>query len=219
MKNPANRLLLVGGLAIVSLMLASCESTDKSNSSAKNSEFKTMDSTQGTREVNVTPGIAGGTIDETTTVEAKILAVNPAERTLRLVDDNGNRADFKVGSEVKNLDQLEAGEKIVATLKERMTVYVQDGNDGTSAAYAQAIASAPKGAKPGALSAEAYQVVARVTAINKDTRMASLKFVDGKTRDVKVRSDVDLDRYHVGDSVIIRVTNALAMVTKKQIDR
>lgn len=216
MKNKLQRLSMIAGLSVVSLMLASCESSEKSDSTSTMNESKQVDAKDTVRRVDVTPGVAGGMIEDTTTVEAKILAVNPETRTLRLVDNDGNRADFTVGIEVKNLDQLEAGEKVVATMKERLTVFVRDDNEGTSAAYAEAIASAPKGTKPGALVAESYQVVAKVTAIDATNRTATLKFADGKYKTFPVRDDVDLGRYKVGDSVVIRVTTSLTVVTKKQ---
>jgi hypothetical protein len=51
---------------------------------------------------------------------------------------------------------------------------------------------------------ESYEIGAKVKAIDAAKRMATLQFADGQTRNVRVRDDVDLSRYTVGDNVVIR---------------
>jgi hypothetical protein len=98
-----------------------------------------------------------------------------------------------------------------ATLKEQLVVLVTPKREpGT--AHAALLARAPKGAKPGAIAAEVFEVVADVTAIDAAKRTATLRFQDGKTVNVAIRPDVDLSRYKVGDSVTIRVTQQLTLL-------
>jgi hypothetical protein len=171
------------------------------------------DGTQSTSVVAVEPGIAGGVIEETTTLTAKVEAVDQKTRKVTLKGEDGDSATFTAGPEVKNLDQVKVGDTLKAVLKERLTVYVKKGGDpDASATYAAAVAAAPKGAKPGAMIGESYEVIASVTAIDAKTRTATLKFVDGRTKQVKVRDDVDLTRYAVGDMVVIRVSVALGLL-------
>jgi hypothetical protein len=139
-------------------------------------------------------------------------SVDLATRKVTLATENGNTATFTAGPEVKNLAQLHVGDKLNATLLQQLIVYVRREGDQPSGTYAAAIASAPKGAKPGAVVAEAYEVIAVVTAIDPESRLATLKFLD-KTRTVKVRPDVDLARYKVGDTVVIRVNTMLSVLT------
>ena len=80
---------------------------------------------------------------------------------------------------------------------------------------AQLVALAPKGAKPGGIMAETTQVTAKVTALDVAHRKATLQFEDGTTRTVAVRPDVDLSKRKVGDQVVIRLTEALAISVKK----
>jgi len=77
------------------------------------------------------------------------------------------------------------------------------------------VALAPKGAKPGGVMAETTQVTAKVTAIDVAHRKATLHFEDGSTRTVAVRPDVELGKRKIGDRVIIRVTDALAIKVRK----
>jgi hypothetical protein len=169
----------------------------------------------GTRTVDVEPGVAGGTIDDTVMVAVKVGEVDAKTRKVTLVDDEGHKATFTAGPEVKNFDQIRPGDKLTATLNERLVVYVRSAAEQPNDAYAAALASAPKGAKPGALMSESYQVVAAITAIDSAKRTATLKFADGTTRTVPIRSDVDLSRYKVGDSVVIRVTSTLAILASR----
>jgi hypothetical protein len=168
--------------------------------------------------VNVQPGVAGGVVEDTTSVAVTVKAVDASRRRVTLVDADGHQATFNVSPEVRNLEQLREGDKLTATLKERLTVFVRGDNAGAEKAndaYAAALASAPKGAKPGGVFAESYQVVATVTAIDADKRTATLKFSDGDSRTFPIRSDVDLSRYKVGDSVVIRVTESLSVLTSR----
>ena len=59
------------------------------------------------------------------------------------------------------------------------------------------------------------QVTAKVTAIDLDHHKATLQFQDGTTRTVAVRQDVDLSQRQVGEEVVIRTTEVLAVSVEK----
>jgi hypothetical protein len=71
------------------------------------------------------------------------------------------------------------------------------------------------GAKPGGLMANTVQVIAKVTAIDLKHHKATLRFPDGTTKTVPVRKDVDLTQRQVGEEVVIRATEALAISVEK----
>jgi hypothetical protein len=77
------------------------------------------------------------------------------------------------------------------------------------------VALSPQGSKPGGMMVETTQVTATVTAINIEQRKATLKFEDGTTHIVAVRPDVDLSKRKVGDKVVIRTTESLAIKIAK----
>ncbi len=60
--------------------------------------------------------------------------------------------------------------------------------------------------------AESFELVAKVTKLDRETRRATLKFAGGETRVITVRDDVDLRRYKVGDSVVIQVAQQLTVL-------
>jgi len=63
--------------------------------------------------------------------------------------------------------------------------------------------------------AETTRVTAKVTALDPEQHKAALQFEDGTTRIVAVRPDVDLSKQKIGDSVVIRITEALAIQVAK----
>lgn len=52
-------------------------------------------------------------------------------------------------------------------------------------------------------------------AIDAANRRATLQFEDGSTHTFAVRPDVDLAKRKVGDKVVIRLTEALALTVQK----
>jgi hypothetical protein len=74
---------------------------------------------------------------------------------------------------------------------------------------------APKGAKPGGVMAETVQVTATVKAIDLAARKATLQFPDGTTKVLPVRQDVNLSARRVGEKVVIRSTETLAITVEK----
>ena len=60
------------------------------------------------------------------------------------------------------------------------------------------------------------QVAATVTAIDLKRHRATLEFADGTTHTVDVRPDVDLTQRKVGEKVVIRATESLAISVEKE---
>ena len=127
----------------------------------------------------------------------------------------GIKKTLKAGPEVINFEQIQVGDQLKVTATEELVVYVAGEGETPADGGAQLVALAPKGAKPGALMAETTRVTAKVTAIDSNQHKATLQFEDGTTRTVAVRPDVDLSKRKVGDSVVIRITEALAIQVAK----
>ena len=60
--------------------------------------------------------------------------------------------------------------------------------------------------------AEEYEVTSHVKEIDPVNRTATLEFLDGDTQTLPIRSDVDLSRYKVGDTVVTRVSSSLLLL-------
>ena len=101
------------------------------------------------------------------------------------------------------------------TVAEELAVYMAKEGATSSDGAAALVALAPKGAKPGGIVASTIQLTAKVTAIDLKHHKATLQFPDGTTRTVAVRNDVDLTKRQVGEEVVIRTTEALALSVEK----
>ncbi len=167
---------------------------------------------QGVSTIAVRPGEAGGAIEEKITVSASVAAIDPSTRKITLSAPDGSTASFLAGPEIRNFDQIRVGDRVTATVVQQLVVFVRTAQESPTVTHAAALASAPKGAKPGALVAETYEIVATVKSIDSAKHTATLQFADGQTKIVPVRSDVDLSRYGVGDNVVIRVSEALLVL-------
>jgi ribosomal protein S1 len=164
--------------------------------------------------VTTSPGEAGGVVQDSFTVSAKVVGIVGPTREITLGTDDGSRTTFTAGPEIRNFDQIRVGDIVSATVTERLVVFVRSDGEEPSVTHAAALATAPKGAKPGATLAQSYEVTAKVTAIDSANRRAELTFSNGQTRTVPVRKDVELSRYKVGDTVVIRITEALTVLVK-----
>lgn len=158
-------------------------------------------------------GTAGGVFVQTLELTAKVAAIDQARHKVTLVSEDGIKQVVKVGPEAINFDQIRVGDQLKVELTEELVV--QMGGKGDASGGAALVALAPKGAKPGGLIAEAVQMTGTVTVIDTAKRTATLKFEDGSTRTFPVRSDVNLAGRKVGEKVVFRVTESLAISVKK----
>jgi hypothetical protein len=163
----------------------------------------------------VTKGVPGGGVVSTYELKASVAAIDKANRKITLVDAAGIKKTVKAGPDVINFDQIRVGDQLNITATEELVVYVAGAGETPTDAGAQLVALAPKGAKPGAIMAETTRVTAKVTAIDAEHHKATLQFEDGSRRTVPVREDVDLSKRKVGDTVVIRITEALAIQVAK----
>jgi len=163
----------------------------------------------------VAEGIPGGAVVGSYELTATVTAIDRGTRKLTLLSPDGIKQTVKVGPEAVNFDQIRVGDRLNLSLAEELLVYVAGENEAPGDVAAQSVALAPKGARPGGIMAETIQLTARVTALDAEQHKATLQFEDGTTRTVAVRPDVDLTKRKVGDKVVIRTTEALAISVKK----
>ena len=77
------------------------------------------------------------------------------------------------------------------------------------------VSLAAVGAKPGGMVAETVQIKATITAIDLKKHKATLEFPDGSRKTFAARKDVDLAKRKVGEEVVIRCTEAIAISVEK----
>lgn len=164
---------------------------------------------------SIVEGVPGGSAVQTYELTAAVTAIDKATRKVTLMGRDNIKQTVKVGPEAINFDQIGVGDQLKLIVAESLVVYVAGEGETPSDSAAQLVALAPKGAKPGAIMAATRKVTARITAIDAEHRKATLQFEDGTTRTVAVRPDVDLGKRKVGETVVIRATEELAIRVEK----
>lgn len=172
-------------------------------------------SATGEGAVTYQEGVPGGVVVNTVDVSARVTAIDTANRKVTLLGSDGEKFTVKVGPEAVNFDQVGVGDLVKATVTEELVVFLDKEGAPSSDGEAEVVALAPKGAKPGGLVAQVTQVTATVAAIDQTKRTATLRFDDGSTETFPVRDDIDLSRHKVGERVVFRVTEMIAISVEK----
>jgi hypothetical protein len=165
--------------------------------------------------VSAEKGVPGGTVVQTYKVTATVTAIDAATRKVTLVTPDGKKSTFKAGPEVANFAQIQVGDQVKATVAEQLVVFVRKNGEPPSDGETAAVALTPLGAKPGVLMANTVEVTAKIEALDLEHRKATLRFPDGTSQTVSVRKDVDMTKGKIGDEVVIRTTEALAISVEK----
>jgi len=162
------------------------------------------------------PGKPGGITTNVTTVEADVIAIDYAKRQVTLQDEQGNKRTLTIGKEATNFDQMKVGDHFVLQNAEEMAVFMVDDKAKPINEDRAVGLKAAKGDKPAFLVVESKEIKAVITAVDATTRMATLTFEDGTTDVFTVRPDVAISQKMVGQAIIIRLTDAVALsVTAK----
>jgi Cu/Ag efflux protein CusF len=165
--------------------------------------------------VATAPGKVAGAA--TTVVTAKVVAVDPAQRTVTLQGASGKTRTIEVGDEVRNFDQIKVGDMVHAKYTQALALELKKGPATMQApTEEQAITPAPApGAKPGGTVARKVTAVAEVIAVNHAKQMVTLRGPRGNEVDVDVQDPSQLQNIKKGDHVQITYVEALAIAVTK----
>jgi hypothetical protein len=131
---------------------------------------------------------------------AVVQSVDLAARAITVLRPGEARPiSYKVGLNVSNLERLQAGDRVQATVAEELTVYVRRDGDLPSA-----------GGSPRTVATDA-----QVLSVDPSYRLVTLHFPDGHTEMSKASLRMKLDKMEAGDEVTIRPVEAIALRIKK----
>jgi hypothetical protein len=141
---------------------------------------------------NVQPKGNPGLIQRGITVEvvqnpAPVAAIDASQRTLTLKRTDGLTKTYAVSPEVKNFDQIKAGDQVKATVEDDLAIYIlQNGRlpDGTTA--------------------ETLGVNARVLWVDPSYRLLTLQYPNGQSEKFKVELGAKLQEMAPGDEVVAK---------------
>ena len=168
-----------------------------------------------TKQVITKEGVPGAYSVETFKTTATVTAVDKEKRKVTVVSKDGKKRELKAGPDVANFDQIAVGDQVVVTVSEELLVYMASEGLPRPDGSAAVVASAAQGDKPGLMVAGTAQVTAKVVGIDRATRKAMLQLPDGTTKTFTVRQDVDLSKRSIGEEVVFRCTEAVAIRVEK----
>ena len=200
MKNKLQTFATITLLPVVMLALASCSSAPPGDVSST---------------VITEKGVPGGMRVQTYTIEAKVTAVNAASRKVTLVTRDGVENILTAGPDVVNFGQIQVGDQVKVVAAVQLVVFMRERGEPRTDGEVAAVALAPVGAKPGGIMANTVEVTGKVAALDLRHREATLRFPDGHSKTFKVRDDIDMTKAKLGDEVVIRTTEALALSVEK----
>ncbi len=157
------------------------------------------------------PGKVAGAA--TTEVTAKVVAVDPAQRTVTLQGASGKTRTIEVGDQVRNFDQIKVGDMVHARYTQALARELKKGAPSMQApTEEQAITPAPApGAKPGGTVARKVTAAAEVIAVDPARQMVTLRGPRGNEVDVEVQDPSQLKNIKKGDHVQVTYVEALAI--------
>jgi len=160
-------------------------------------------------------GKPGGIMVETATSTSTVEDIDKANRMVTLKGPDGTLTHVKLGDEVKNFDQIEKGDHVVAEYYQSVAVDVQKAGVAPTQSGSSTVQVAPKGAKPGVITVDTRTVVAVVEDINYKKRTVTLRTPEG-LETLKVADTVKrFKEVKKGDNVYVKETQALAISVKK----
>jgi hypothetical protein len=144
---------------------------------------------------------------------ATVDAIDQKTRIVTLRGSQGNTTTFKVDDSVKNLDQIKAGDKVVADYYVSLAFQVVKvgAKEGTPETM---VYTAEPGEKPAAAAARQLSMVATVEAIDHSAPSITLKDSKGNMTTVKVRHPERLKLVKVGDTLKITYREALVVAVE-----
>lgn len=157
-----------------------------------------------------------GSVTVTTNeLRATVIAIDAATRSVTLLSKDGIKETIKVGPEVVNFGQIRVGDKLLVLVTESLLVQMGARAAAASDRPAEVIKLAEEGTKPGGVIAESTESTGTIVALDTANRTATLKFEDGSTRTFPVRPGLDMSTQKVGDTVVFRTTESVAVSITK----
>lgn len=152
------------------------------------------------------------------TAIATVQEIDHETRKVTLRSPDGETESFIAGEEVRNLDQVDKGDLVLMEYYEGFAVALGSKTSVRSRMSETTLARAKKGDKPAAQLTETVEISARVEALDRDNRLATLSGPK-RTLVVKVADDVDLGQVKIGDEVmaVYRQSFAVSVVPAPEV--
>jgi hypothetical protein len=150
-------------------------------------------------------------------VSAIVEDIDHATRMVTLRGSDGERIRFRASDQVRNLDQVEKGDRVDAAFLRSVSINLRrpgEAEPGVSAA--SGAERAQPGARPAAAGAQSVSIVATIRELDRQNQTATLQGPDGELTKINVRNPQHFDVARVGDLVEITFTEAVAISVEER---
>ena len=146
----------------------------------------------------VGPGKFAGVVEETVT--STVESIDQAARSVVLKRANGELLKVTAGEQVKNFDQIQVGDKVVARHTRALVLELKKGGGVRERAESSDRGSAKPGEKPAGYEAKEVKFVADVQKVDVKKQIVTLRGVE-KTVQLKIKDPEQLKLIKKGDQV------------------
>jgi Cu/Ag efflux protein CusF len=156
-------------------------------------------------------------VTETTTMTARVQAIDLKTRKVTLKPKNGKAFTIQVSEDARNLPQVRVGDTVVAKYTEAVAVDInRDTSTGGVTSRKESVSGtrAPLGAMPGGTVRNTVEIIANVLAIDAKTRRVTFQGPEN-TLTVKVPAEVKMNKLEVGDQVRLTYVEELAISVER----
>jgi len=157
-----------------------------------------------------------GTFEDSIEAQASVMAVDHAQRLLTLKGDDGVEVVVRADPEVRNLDQVRAGDKVAVTYSEAVSWKVLPAGEGALGISATAQGDrAQAGQLPAGKLGRSVKLTAAITAIDLERQTVTLTGPGGNSLTLRPREPANLKKVKVGDLIDITFSQSLAVGVKR----
>jgi ribosomal protein L6P/L9E len=158
------------------------------------------------------PGKA--TVAEVVNLSATVESVDVPGRHVTIKGPKGKVSTLAVGPDVRNLEQVKAGDKVLVRYEQALTLtLMKDGKELRARSDSATGDRAAVGEKPAGVVGQKVEVTADVTAINHKTKVVTLRGPENSV-DLKVSNPDQLNMIKVGDQIHAVYTEAVALAVE-----
>ena len=158
------------------------------------------------------PALAGGLpVVETFAQKAQVTSLVPGQRTVALRSEAGNTITCKAAPQVANYSQLQAGDKVKATITDAVAIFLVKNGPPPSAATGVEVAGPAEAGQPASVVLQTADSRAKVIQVDRSYCMLKLDYGKGSTKEFKIPMRYSLKQVRKGDEVVVRATEPLAL--------
>jgi len=149
---------------------------------------------------------------------ATVQELDIEKRELTLKGPLGDIVTVTVDKAVKRLNEVKVGDEVTAKYYISVAAELREptaAEKENPLVVTEGLAKAPKGTAPAAGGLRVIRVVATVEGLERPTRKLTLKGPRGNYLSVRARDVKRLEKLHLGDTIVVTLTEALAVSVEK----